>query len=312
MHALELSDLALDLFGDRLGHSGLLDTCAVARGLLGELIPLAELHLDRLQLLPQVELALRPVDFAARLRVDLLLHGEQLDLLAQQFVHALEPVERIDALEHRLRVLDLELEVRCREIRQSPVIVDIYDDRHHLGRHGLSKRDRLLEIVSDVSRKRFDFERLGNGRVRDRFDGSLKVDVTRVVPRHANAADALDEDADPVVRQFQHPHDHRRGADRVEVAVLGLFDRGVALRREQDHPVVGQRLLDGGDRPVAAHKERHDHVREDDDVPERQNREVVRDLDRALAGGWFVGHARDSRTPMPCGPCCERACAVRS
>src|SRR3712207_7483265 len=43
------------------------------RDLLGQLVPFPEFALNRLELLAQVELALRAVDVGARLRVDLLL-----------------------------------------------------------------------------------------------------------------------------------------------------------------------------------------------------------------------------------------------
>ena len=52
------------------------------RDLLAELVALAELRLDRLQLLAQEELALAPVHLALGLRGDLLLHREHLELLA--------------------------------------------------------------------------------------------------------------------------------------------------------------------------------------------------------------------------------------
>ena len=56
---------------------------AVLRELLGHLLALAELLLDRPQLLAQVVLALRLVHLAARLRGDLLLHRQDRDLLAR-------------------------------------------------------------------------------------------------------------------------------------------------------------------------------------------------------------------------------------
>ena len=51
-----------------------------AADLLGEVVALAELLLDRLELLAQEVLALRLVHLVARVGGDLLLHGEQLHL----------------------------------------------------------------------------------------------------------------------------------------------------------------------------------------------------------------------------------------
>ena len=96
--------------------------------------------------------------------------------------------------------------------------------------------------------------------------------------RDARAADALHEDADAPVGQLQHAHDEGDRADGEEVVGPGVLVVLPLLRGEQDHAVLGQGLVHGLDRALAAHVERHDHEREDDDVPQRQDGQVVGDL----------------------------------
>jgi hypothetical protein len=60
---------------------------------------------------------------------------------------------------------------------------------------------------------------------------------------------------------------------------VGLRHRVIPLRREHDHAVFGQRLIDGADRTLAADEQRNDHERKDHDVAQRQHRQRFRDLD---------------------------------
>ena len=48
-----------------------------------------------------------------------------------------------------------------------------------------------------------------------------------------------------------------------------------ALRHQEDELLLPARRLDGRQRALTPHEERHDDVREDDDVPEGKNREAV-------------------------------------
>jgi len=86
------------------------------------------------------------------------------------------------------------------------------------------------------------------------------------------ARESLDQDANASVRQFQHPHDHCRGSDRIQVFGSRFFLVEILLRGEQNHPVLSQRFVDGPDRFFARDKQRHDHERIDHDVAQRQHR----------------------------------------
>src|SRR2546428_499696 len=84
------------------------------------------------------------------------------------------------------------------------------------------------------------------------------------------------------LRKLQHPHDDAHGADVEQVLLGRLLHLAVLLRHQQDHPVVGQGLVDRPDGALAADREGHDDERIDDDVPERQDGELLRDLELIL------------------------------
>ncbi len=58
MHAFKFLELAFDFFLDRLGHFGLGHLFAVSGDVFGQFVAFAQFGLNRLQLLPQIKLAL--------------------------------------------------------------------------------------------------------------------------------------------------------------------------------------------------------------------------------------------------------------
>ena len=95
VHAFEFLELAQRLFLRSLRHVRRVDLFTELRDLFGEFVALAEFALNRLELLAQVELALRAINVGARLRVDLLLDGQHFDLFVQEFVDATQPRRRV-------------------------------------------------------------------------------------------------------------------------------------------------------------------------------------------------------------------------
>jgi hypothetical protein len=98
---------------------------------LGELGPLAlaELLLDRLELLAQVVLPLRVAHLLLRLRLDLALQLEQRDLARQGGGHGvLQLLQQVVLLEQRLLVGRLHVDERRQHVRQPQRVVDVHDD----------------------------------------------------------------------------------------------------------------------------------------------------------------------------------------
>ncbi len=157
-----LPELLLRLLGRLLRHLGLFDLLAQFAHVLGPVVGLAQLALDGLQLLAQEIFALRLVDLAAHIGLDLLLHGEQLDLLAQRLVDALDALHRVGDLEDLLGLLHLEAHVRDGEVGKLARIVHVLDDHHDVGQDHLAEGDELLDLLLYVPHERLGLEvRLG-------------------------------------------------------------------------------------------------------------------------------------------------------
>ena len=96
----------------------------------------------------------------------------------------------------------------------------------------------------------------------------------------AQALLALDDGTHRAVLRLHDLGDLRQRADRVELARLGdVLALGLALRHEGDRPTSATAASSGFDGLVAADLERHDHLREDDGLAQRDERQHA---DRAV------------------------------
>ena len=174
--------------------------------------------------------------------------------------------------------------LRGGEVGQPARLLHVGGDDDDLGRDGLAEVGRLLEGGLDVAHQGLDLEALRpstSGSVIG-LDARLQVRVALLEGQDARAADALHEHADAPVGQLQHAHDEGHRAHGVDVVGPGVLVVLPLLGGEQDHAVVGQGLVHGLDRPLAAHVERHDHEREDHDVPQGQHGQDLGDLGRLV------------------------------
>ena len=155
--ALEALQLALGLLHRVLGQVGGLDLLAQLGGLGLRLVDLAELVLDRLELLAQEELALALVDLGLDLRLDLRPDRDQLQLAREQLGQPAQALGHVALLEQLLALLGLDpqragdhvrqlrrvLEVRHRQLQLLGEIGDLLDD---LGEGGLDVAVEGLEL----------------------------------------------------------------------------------------------------------------------------------------------------------------------
>ena len=114
--------------------------------------------LDRLHLLAQEILALRFIDLFAGVGVDLLLHGQQIDLPVEHLMHPFEAGDRIQHLQHRLGIFDLQFEVAGQEIRESTRILEVAGNHHHFRGDRFPEGDAALERAFGAAQEGFLFE----------------------------------------------------------------------------------------------------------------------------------------------------------
>ncbi len=282
MHPLEPPQLANRLFAGRTGKIRFLDLETVVVELVGTRIGLAELALDRAQLLAQEGLAVilgrglgghhRPMKVGSG--------RDGLELALEQCVDLSQSREGVLDLEDFLGLFEAQAEIRCDEIGEASGTLHVRRDREDLGRKIL-ERQQFLDARADGPGESLALDSpilaalFGRGEGRDADARALAVVDHRL---DAGLAEALDEHLLAPVRHLHRTHHHRDRADAVEVVGIGIDRLGIALRDEQDQAIAGQGFFDGRDRMIPRNEERKHHVRKNDELAKCQDRKVFREM----------------------------------
>ena len=270
-HQLQLVQLGGRLLARLFRHAGLGDPLLQIAELVGGVLEVAELLLDRLHLLVEVVLALALLHLRLHAAADLLLDLQHLHLALDQGHHLLEARAHVLRLQDLLLLGELERHVRGDGVGEAPRLLDAGERSQDLGRHLLVELHVLLEVRHDRARQHVDLALLVLLDVGQRRHVGGEVRVRLDVLDHG-ARDALDQHLDRAVGELEELQDGRDRADRVEVAALGIVDVGLLLGDQQDLLVAPHGLVEGEDRLVAADEKRDHHVRVDHDVAQRQDR----------------------------------------
>ena len=282
------------------GRLGRLDPLAqlVDLGLL--LVGLAELLLDRLELLAQVVLALALVDLRLDLGLDLGAELDHLELAGEDLREPAQPPADVDLLEQLLLLGGRDPQRPGDQVGERRGVVDVGDRELELLRQIGDLLDDLGEGALDVAGQRLE---LGGGLddVRERLDARHQVGLLGDVVAEPHPLGPLDEDADRPVRDLEHPGDDPGDADVVELVGPGLVELGVARGDQHQHPLAREDVVDEPHRALLADRQRGQRVRIGDHVLERQHRQ----RGRAPAGPAARGsppRGRASRRPRSLGP----------
>ena len=262
------------LVGDLL-HVGrqprLLEPLGQLVELLLLLAHLAELFLDRLELLAQVVLALGLRHLALHGGVDLVGELQDLALAVEQLEHQLHARLEVDRLEDRLLLLDRHVDVGRDQVGEVARVGDALDQlgggRGQLG-HQL---DHLAGQLLEVDAERLDLDVVDGGLVLDRLDARLEVGRLLHQVEHAEAGQALHDERVVVLAHLEELDDPGHGADRVEVGRARVFFLGAPLRDDADHLLVADGVLDERDGLLPANRQREHAAGEEDGVPEGED-----------------------------------------
>ena len=140
------------------GRSSAGELLAQLVGLGGRLVELAELVLDRLELLAQDELALRAVHLGLHLVLDLRADRDDLELAREHLGQAAQALGDVDLLEQRLLLLGRQPQRAGDQVAQRARVLDVGDgDLQLLGQVG-HRLDDLRERLLDGAHQRRQLE----------------------------------------------------------------------------------------------------------------------------------------------------------
>jgi hypothetical protein len=315
-HFRQSIELAKRFLLHLVGHPRRFDLVAQLVDFLGLIVAFAELLLDRLHLLAQEVLALVLADFGLHLGLNLRSQLENLELLGEDPVELIHPRAQVDGLEQLLfhRRPD-RAETGRDEVGQPARIGDVRRKHRQIVREDGRELNDLLEVRPDVPLERVDLERVPR-----RLDIGHFLDLRPQVrlggrdARKPDACEALDNQPQAAVGQLEHFVDVSERADGVQVGLSRLFQAGIALREDADQLAPGDGLVDELDGTLAGHGQRHERVREEHGVAQRQHRHVRGDRERALAAArlgasGLIAHKTSSvlAGPFPPAPASTRS-----
>ena len=269
-HALRF---ATRLLHHLLGQPRLLDLLEEIDGLLLAGIRLAQLRLDRAQLLPQIELALMLLDLHFRLALDVLHHTRALHFALETREHEADSLPDVEALDHLVLVGDAEVHVRGREIRETPRIRHVHlQDRRHFIRNAVHQLRERLGGVHQPRHELLAVDRIER-RLRCGLDARDRIGLPLFDAVDDDASQPLQRDLDGVARKVDalvhprcHPHAANEGAgvDRLVV---------ITARDHEANDEAGF-VVRADDRQIfrGAHLDRDRAERVDDRRPQRHER----------------------------------------
>ena len=204
-HQLELLELGVDFLARFLRHLRRDDLLFEILH-VGALFPVAELFLDRLDLLVQVVLALALLHLALDSATDPFFHLKDVNLVFQLLEQFLESLIDCVKIQNCLLNFQLQRQVRRDRVGQPPGIVDSGDRRQDLRRNLLVELDVLIELLGHSATQRFDLGFGVNGR---RHRRQLCHEVLAVVADavRVGALDAFNQNLDSAVGQLKHLQD---------------------------------------------------------------------------------------------------------
>ena len=155
------------------------------------------------------------------------------------------------------------------KIRQSSGVLDNRHGNQRLRRDLLTKLYPFLELMNDAARQRFHF----HGAVDFIFmqdDRHLIVIFQRRKIAQLRPANALNQHTKSAARHFQELTHFGDCADIIKIVAFRLVHIGIALRAEQNPPVLCHRPLQSRHGAFPPRVKMNDHIRKDDHAPQRQ------------------------------------------
>ena len=239
----------------------------------------------------QIVFALGLLHLALDSAADALLDLENGDLAFHQRIDLLQPLRDGGHLEKLLLLDDLDGEVRGNGVGELRGIGDLPNRCQHFLRHLLVQLHIAVELRDGGAGQRLG---LGSSAVVGGQHLNFRLEEFGTVGEavHARAVGAFDEHLHGAVGQLQQLQHLRQGSHFEHGIGRRIIIGGVLLCDEQDALVFAHHLFQRLDRLFTPHEERNDHVREDDDVAERQDRDRL----KASCGGR-VAHTTSFHGP---------------
>jgi hypothetical protein len=180
----------------------------------------------------------------------------------------------LQGLEDDLLLLDLEIQMEGDEVRETPGLLDGARGHEDFLRDRFAEFGGLLEVGDERPHERLGLGVAGE-HLLDDLDPDLDVGVGLEELHDPHAPHALHQRLRGAIGELELLQDVGDAADLVHVLGRRILDLRRPLGDEGDLMPAAHGLLERDDRALAADEERHDEVREEDEVPQGDQREFL-------------------------------------
>ncbi|EKD60156.1 MAG: hypothetical protein ACD_54C00910G0002 [uncultured bacterium] len=270
-HGFQLFQLTLGLVARLFREFGRLDPRFKFGQLVLAILAVAQLLLNGLHLLIQIIFALGALHLAFHPGLDLLFDLQHRHFALHLAIDLFQPLGDVQGFQQVLLQRHIHAQMPRDQIGQTVRLTRFRNGRQRL--FGDIFLD--LGVAFEFLRHRAQ-HRIGAGLVAGHFfkpfgAGFKEAGVfDKLGDLHPRLA--FDQHLDGAIRQFQQLQHIGKHANRVDAIGGRVIDGRVNLARQQDLLVVRHNLFQRPHRFLAANEQRHDHMREDHDIPQRQNR----------------------------------------
>ena len=226
--ALEALQLTLGLLAGGLGQPGLGELLAQLLRLGLRLVDLAELLLDRLELLAQPVLALPAIHLGLHLGLDAGPDLHELELARKDLREHPQPLDDRALLEELLLLLGLQAERPRDHVGELRRVVEVRDRDLQLLRQVGNLLDDLGEGRLHIAVERLELRR-GLDDVRRLLDAGHHVGLGGAEVLELDPLRAVHQDPQRAVRHLEHPRDHPGHACAVTSSGPGSSSSGLVL-----------------------------------------------------------------------------------
>ena len=276
--------------------------CAELVELLGPVVGLAQLLLDGLELLAEIELALALAHLRFDLRLDLRAELEHFGFLGEDGASRerralMSPVSRSSCLTSVLSAGSAAAITSASRPGSDTFWTTAANSSGRSGDSATTWRKSVAALRTSASR----LEIVGRADLGHGLDARPEVRAGLHHLDEPNSHQSLHDQAHGAVGLLQDLVNRGQRADTMEIGGLGLLGGRIALGEDSDQLPGADGLLDQGQRRRASRGERQDGLRKQHGIPKRQNGQLVRHAHARVPGGvdgcLFVWHGWLSSPP---------------
>ena len=270
-HIAQFLEFGFGLFLCLFGHFGFVQLLFEFRSFVLAVFTLAQFFLNGFKLLIQIVLALGFFHLAFDAVTDLLFDLQHTNFGFHEPENTFQTVTNKGGFQKFLFFGNLKRQVRCNRVSKLRRFFDLIDRNQDFWRNFLVEFDVLFELCDHRTGKGLEFAVVFISILTHTGMGLEEFRIINV-SRNFGAFTAFDQYLYRTIRQLEKLQNSCNSTNFIEIFDCRIIKTGVFLCDKQDLLVFAHDIFERTHRLFASHKQGDNHVREHDNVAQRQHR----------------------------------------